>query len=185
MNGGPEYQWFKKKTRPFKDLPEPPWPLTGSTDTWATRSSMSFRHVCTVGYGCLLCLHFVLGGECFRRADSHEKGSLLHRQVSGFFKVARYWLPDHWQDWVGSSIFSKQKKHQHWKDRSCMVMANGHTIRKIDNQMELRIGDQLPTTIGLWTMQKMPLKQCARIPQSGFHKQEKFVGFFSNGSNNL
>ena len=63
----------------------------------------------SVGYGCLLYLHFVLGGECFWRADSHEKGSLLHRQVSGFFKVARYWLPDHWQDWVGSSIFSKQK----------------------------------------------------------------------------
>ena len=63
----------------------------------------------SVGYWCLLYLHFVLGGECFWRADSHEKGSLLHRQVSGFFKVARYWLPDHWQDWVGSSIFSKQK----------------------------------------------------------------------------
>ena len=133
----------------------------------------------SVGYWCLLYLHFVLGGECFWRADSHEKGSLLHRQVSGFFKVARYWLPGPLARLGWELYFFKAEKHQHWKDRSCMVMANGHTIRKIDNHIELRIGDQLPTTIGLWTMQKMPLKQCARIPQSGFQNTGvSFVGFF-------
>ena len=65
-------------------------------------------------YGIGVSFASFLGGECLWRADSRKKGSLLHRQVSGFFKVARYWLPDHRQDWVRSSIYP------------CILMAHGH-----------------------------------------------------------
>lgn len=138
----------------------------------------------SVGYGCLLYLHFVLGGECFWRADSHEKGSLLHRrQVSGFFKVARYWLPDHWQDWVGSSIFSKQKNI---------------SIEKIDLAWSWPTATQSEkSTITLNSgsainyLQPSGFERCRRCHWSNAHgfprvdsiNRRSSLDFFSNGSN--